>query len=318
MSKDSSHIDNPSPAATHDSAASKMKSPSSEHSEHSLTQSHRSQPAGTRAWILWFVTAQLIVLYTPTLTWLWNRWTMGVWHHAHGLFVLSAVVYLVGKQIRNHRYSPETSNPWGFAILIPALLLHMLDAGMHTQLLSAASLLLALPGLALVFLGKARTRAIIFPLSFLVFALPIPLAFTEPLHLLLRQLATAGSAFVVTLLGIPTFVDGTTLHIPKGSLHVADACSGFSTLYATAALAYLMAYFCADNRRRILVLLAAAPVAIAANMIRVVLLVLLVSWHGIDILETSLHTISGLFTFAISLPIIFWLAQTPRSTGAPG
>ncbi len=261
--------------------------------------------------MIWIVVALAIAVYAPTVVWLWERWTLSVWHHAHGLLILPVIGYLVWRELRDLRNQRRDASAWGFAILVIALVLQVLDAGMHTQLLSAVSLFLALPGLSLLFLGTERTKAILFPLVFLFFTLPIPLVLTEPLHMFLRQIATAASAFIVPKLGIPVYVDGTTLHIPNGALQVADACSGFSTLYASLAIACLTAYMCRDWRRRILVLLVAAPVAVAANIVRVVLLVLSVHWYGIDVLNTSWHTISGLLTFAIALPIIFWFGNEP-------
>jgi exosortase len=184
---------------------------------------------------------------------------------------------------------------------------------MHTELLSAVSLVILLPGLALLFLGWPRTKAILFPLAFLAFALPIPLAVTESLHWQLRLIATGATSTIVPLLGIPVFVEGTTLNLPRGALEVADACSGFSTLYAALAVACLVAYSTPDPRRRLLVLLAAAPLAIAANVLRVVLLVVLVEWRGADILETFVHPLSGIMTFVLALPIILWLGSSaPR------
>lgn len=257
------------------------------------------------------VIALLIALFAPTVAWLWERWTLSVWHHAHGLLILVVVAYLVREELIRHRGLSADSSAWGFLLLVPALGLHALDSGMHTQLLSAAALILAFPGLSLLFLGVPRTRAILYPLLFLFFTLPIPLALTESLHLALRKIATASTAAIIPQLGIPLYVEGTVLHIPNGILQVADACSGFSTLYAAVAVACLVAYTCPDSRRRAIVLLAAVPLAIGANIIRVVLLVLLVNWQGVGILGTSLHTISGLFTFVLTLPVIFWLGQVP-------
>ncbi len=91
--------------------------------------------------------------------------------------------------------------------------MHVLDTGMHTQILSAASIVIALPGLSLLFLGTVRTKAIAFPLLFMVFMLPLPLVLTERIHLLLREIATVATAnLVVPLLGISIFSEGTTLH----------------------------------------------------------------------------------------------------------
>jgi exosortase len=258
------------------------------------------------------VLTELVLLYGPTLQWLFDRWTMSVWHHAHGLLIPPVVAYFVYQELRERRAVSRASSAWGFAILIPALALHVLDTGMHTQLLSAVSLVLALPGLSLLLVGTERTRAILFPLSFAAFALPIPLAFTEQIHWQLRQIVTAATAAIVPALGVPLFADGTTLHVPQGALQVGDACSGFSTLYAAAAVACLTAYSTPSAGRRLLVLLSAAPLAIAANIVRVILLVMLVVWRGNDILQTPLHPLSGMLTFALALPVIFWLGGNER------
>jgi exosortase len=267
--------------------------------------------------LLWLVAVQLAALFAPTAIWLWDRWTLSVWHHAHGPLIVVVVGYLIWKELRELRHLPASASAWGFAFLIPALILHALDAGMHTQLASALALWLALPGLALLLLGTDRTRAIGFPLAFLAFSLPIPLVMTEHLHLVLREIATGSAAFLLPRMGLPIFAEGTTLHMPNGSLQISDACSGFSTLYAACAVACLTAYMCATWRRRLLVLLVAAPVAIAANVVRVVLLAFLVTWYGVGILETPLHTMSGMLTFVLALPVIFWLGQSstePRVT----
>jgi len=256
---------------------------------------------------------ELFVLYAPTVRWLYERWTLSVWHNAHGLLLVPVVGYFAYRELQPLASHPRASNPWGFAILIPALALTALDAGIHTELLAAIALVLALPGLSLLLLGATRTRAILFPLCLLLFSLPIPLGITETIHWQLRQVVVAATSAIVPVLGIPIYVEGTTLHMAKDSLEVADACSGFSTLYAAMAVACLTAYTASTPGRRVLVLLAAAPIAIASNILRVILLVLLVVWRGQDVLHTSLHPLSGMLTFALSLPLIFWLGgDAPR------
>ena len=266
----------------------------------------------------WLVAVGLVALFAPTVMWLWERWTLSVWHNAHGLLLVPVVAYFVYEELQRKRHLPASSTPWGFAILIPALALHAVDAGMNTQLLAAVALVLALPGLSLLFLGVERTKAIAFPLFLLVLALPIPLSFTETIHLQLRHIATAATATIVPSFGIPVFVEGTTLHMAAGALQVADACSGFSTLHAAIAVSLLTAYLTPSVPRRVLVLLAAAPLAIASNVLRIILLVVMVVWRGPDVLETFIHPLSGMMTFALSLPLIFWLGgNEQRHVEAP-
>ena len=263
--------------------------------------------------LLFVVGAELIVLYAPTVGWLIDRWTMSVWHNAHGFLIPPVVAFFAWQELKPVRGLPRTGSATGFLFLVPALLMHALDMGVHSQILSAASIVVALPGLSLLFLGVQRTKAIAFPLAFMAFMLPIPLMITERLHLTLRQIATWATATAVPWLGIDVFSEGTSLHLAGGTLEVSDACSGFSTLYASVAVAALAAYSCNNWRRRITTLLAAVPLAIAANALRVILLAVLAHTQGFWIIDTWVHPASGVLTFAIALPIILWLgAPAPK------
>jgi exosortase len=262
--------------------------------------------------LLGLTAIECAVLFWPTVYWLYQRWTMSVWQNAHGLFIPPLVAYFAYQELKPLAGRPRSASAWGFVFLVPALALHSLDAGMHTQLLSAAALMLALPGLSLLLLGVERTRAIAFPLAFLFFALPIPLAVTEGIHLQLRHIVVAVVSRLMPLAGVPVYVEGTTLNMANGALEIADACSGFSTLYAAVAVAALTAYSAPSVSRRVLVLLSAVPLAIGANLLRVFVLVLLVVWKGSAILDTFIHPLSGMATFALALPVIFWLGGDPR------
>ena len=257
--------------------------------------------------LLVLVALELAIVFAPTVAWLLDRWTLSVWQNAHGMFVPPLAIWLAWQELRARPGLPLRGSAWGFLFLVPALGLHAIDAGLHSQLLSALALLLAIPGLALVLIGPSRTRQIAFPLAFLAFAIPIPLAFTEPLQMVLRQIVAAGTATLLPHFGVSVFREGTDLHTAGGTINIIDACSGFSTLYAAAAVAFLAAYSTKSWRRRILVLVAAAPIAIAANLLRVLILTLAVIWYGNWVLASFLHPLSGMLTFALALPPIFWL-----------
>ena len=253
------------------------------------------------------------VLFAPTVAWLFDRWTLSVWQHAHGLLIPPIVGYFVYQELKPLAALPRSSSALGLPVsragagVARARCRHAhaaaVSSGAHARRSRVCLCCCSGPG---------APRAIAFPLAFLAFSLPIPLAFTEQIHWQLRQIATAGTSAIVPLLGIPLFVEGTTLHMANGALEVADACSGFSTLYAAVAVAALTAYSTRSPMRRAVVLLSAVPLAIAANLLRVIALVLLVVWQGPAILETFVHPLSGLATFALALPVIFWLGEDRR------
>jgi exosortase len=268
--------------------------------------------SATARWLLVLVGVELVLLYAPTIRWLVDRWTMSVWHNAHGMLIPVAVGWFAWQELRPMRELPRRGSAWGLLFLLPALVMHVVDTGIHSQILSAVSIVVALPGLSLLFLGVERTRAIAFPLAFMAFMLPLPLVLTGRIHLFLREVATVLSAQVIPLLGISVYAEDKILYIREGTLSVSDACSGFSTLYAACAVAALAAYSCDSTRRRVLTLAAAVPLAIAANLVRIVLLVVAVRFSGMGVLDTWIHPASGMLTFALALPAILWIGRPGR------
>ena len=196
------------------------------------------------------VLIQVLLLYAPTFLWLWDRWTLSVWHNAHGLFIPPVVAYLFQRAaaapprpgeakrlgVRARRSGSRTAGPRCG---------HAYAASVGGDVRAPGPRRLA-PGP-----GNGKDAQDPVPPRVSPFALPIPLAFTEPIHWQLRQMVTHVTAAVLPWLGIPVFREGTTLTLPNGVIQIADACSGFSTLYATLAVACLTAYSTPTMGRRL-------------------------------------------------------------------
>jgi exosortase len=91
-------------------------------------------------------------------------------------------------------------------------------------------------------------------------------------------------------------------------LEVAEACSGIRSLMSLVALAVIYGYFLEPKLlRRVLLALAAIPVAVIANSLRVVGTGLLVHWWDPEKAEGFFHTFSGWVIFVLSLGMLFAL-----------
>lgn len=253
----------------------------------------------------WISLALWCAAIGPTVGWLWYRWTLGIWYNAHGLLIPFIVAYLVYQDLRDDPDSGVRASPWGFLFLVPSLVVLALDSAIGTQLLSAVALVTALPGLSLLLLGTERTKRLIFPLIIAALMLPIPAGFIAPLHLTLREISAWGAWNVVPLFGIPIMLEGTLLHLPRNSLLVADACSGFSTLYAAVTTALILAHWTQSKAKGLVVILSAIVLSVICNIVRVTALTLLIHHTGTDLLKTPLHEISGLATFIVTLALLF-------------
>ena len=254
---------------------------------------------------LWVLALVFLAVYAPTLVWLQQRWSMGVWHHVHGYVVLPIAALLAWREARTWKGVPSDPSRLGFLLLGVAVVLQIADTALRFDALSAVSLLVAVPGLCLLVVGRERTRQLWFPLLFLWFALPIPLVIARKVHLALRNIAAVATERSLDVMGYDVVREGTLLTIGSERVQVADACSGFNTLMALTMAGMLLAYLAgARLGRTILVLLLVFPAAIVANILRCVVLSMLVAAFGPDILSTFAHDASGFATFALALLLL--------------
>jgi exosortase len=88
-----------------------------------------------------------------------------------------------------------------------------------------------------------------------------------------------------------------------------DACAGMNSIFALSAIGmfYVYAFRWKSKLRSIILLAAVIPITIIANFLRVLALVLIAHYGGIELVDGALHDLTGiaLFVFAITLLFIF-------------
>ena len=81
-------------------------------------------------------------------------------------------------------------------------------------------------------------------------------------------------------------------------------------------MAVLLASLCQSRVRRWIVYSSILPLALAANIVRVVLLVLVYLYIDPNLLDTSLHAASGVATFFVVLGALILLTNRPSLSRA--
>ncbi len=267
---------------------------------------------------LWLWLIPFALAFAPTFAWLVDRWTASIFRNGHGIFVPFLIAYLAHDQLKQERDPTPSSSPLGFAFIGASVVLLALDSAINTQLLAAFALVVAIPGVSLLLLGARRTRSIALPLSLGVFMLPIPAGAIAQLLMVLRLQTAWAVSHLVPLFGIPLSREGTQLEIPGQLIEVADNCSGFATLYAAVLTGIILAHLGRAPARRVAVLLAAVPLAILCNFVRVTALVLLVHHYGAGILDTQMHPASGLLLFVVVIALLVAIAGRDSLHATPG
>ena len=160
---------------------------------------------------------------------------------------------------------------------------------------------------AYMLFGSALIRAIWLPLFYLAFTLPPPdtvvTAVTQPIKIAISQSAVS----LLYLLGYPVASSGVTIQIGQYQLLVAAACAGLNSIMTLAALCVFYVYL----RHRsnpiafLVIAVAAIPVAIISNFVRVLALVLITYYFGDAAAQGFLHDFAGLLMFAVALITVF-------------
>ena len=116
------------------------------------------------------------ICYHSILTWMYSRYMGFDSYYSHGFiipFVSGFFIWQKRQQLKS--MTPEISW-WGLIIIIFAVLLHIIGTILYIFSISGFSIFFLIIGSSLFLFGKKITRVIIFPLVFLVFMFPLPLA----------------------------------------------------------------------------------------------------------------------------------------------
>jgi exosortase len=244
-------------------------------------------------------------LYGSILARLFAQWLNDP-NFSHGVFVPFFVLFVLW-QDRKRLMQIEPAPSWaGLALIVVGLLMLILGVLGAELFFSRTSLMVLLAGLIVLFLGWRVFRAMLFPWSCLILAIPIPSLILQKVTFPLQLLASRLSSDFLPLCGVPVLREGNVIVLPSMPLEVAEACSGIRSLLSLVTLAIIYGYFM-DKRTWVRVLLAfsAIPIAVAANGFRIFGTGLLVQYWDPDKAQGFFHAFSGWLIFVVSLFLLF-------------
>ena len=273
-----------------------------------MSSQYSSEPVG-RLW-LWLsaVLAAVVVMwaYWPTLREMVNQWERQP-DYSHGYLVVPIAVLFLWA--RRSRLPWETIRPsiWGAELLLVAVALRVLAGLYFLRPLDGWTLPLTVAGVVWLLWGTAALRWSWPSIVFLWFMVPIPFAAERWLSVPLQSVATRASAAVLVMLGQPAITEGNVILLGEHTLLVEEACSGMRIFIGIFALAFAFVLFSRWSWwQKGLVLLAALPVAILANVIRIVTTALLYQWVSSDVGQKFSHDLAGFVMIPLAA-VILWL-----------
>jgi exosortase A len=248
--------------------------------------------------------AALLVLFAPVMADMahqfWNSST-----YNHNLFVPLIVGWLVW--LRAPELARLTPQAWwpGLPLLGAALFLWLLGEVSGTAIVTHFALVFALQAMVLLLLGPRVVRAVLFPLAYALFLVPVGEELVPAL-----QMITADLTIVLThWSGIPAQIDGVFIATPAGLFEVAEACSGVKFLVAMAALGSLAAHVCFTSPlRRTLFMAAALVLPVLANGVRAWGTIYIAQSQGVEFAAGFDHVFYGWIFFALVMALLLLAA----------
>lgn len=171
------------------------------------------------------------------------------------------------------------------------------------------SFVIIVTGLIWTFWGFNRLRTLTLPLLLLATMVPLPVMLYNSVAAPLQLLASDLAARIAQAAGISVFRDGNIIQLASGSLGVAEACSGLNSLSALLVGSILLGYLlCSHVPARVLLFLAAIPLAVVVNIIRVSGTAILADYNQ-EFAMGFYHSFSGWLVFVSGFGLLYLLAR---------
>ncbi len=246
----------------------------------------------------------LAALYIP------SYWRFGnsIWQRedfAHGPIVIALSLWILWKTLPT---APESrpAGAGGWALLGLGVLAYIFGRSQFVTIFELGSQILVLAGAIAVVFGWAAVRRLKFPILFLLFAVPPPGPLVDSITGPLKILVSYLSEGILATFGLPVARQGVILQVGQYQLLVADACSGLSSIFSLSALGLFYLYLVRPKHawRRWALLASVLPIAIAANVIRVMVLMLVTFYMGDEAGQGFLHGFAGMTLFLVALVML--------------
>jgi len=254
------------------------------------------------------VLASLLWSYWPTVSLLFKDWQRDQ-NYSVGQLVPLAALFLLWRDravLRNCRVRPCW---WGIGVILLAEMAVFFGLQDFYESVERYAFVLAVVGLVLLIGGWQVFRQVFWILLLLVLMVPLPGRIHNTISGPLQTQATVGAVFVLELLGVTVARQGNVVLLNDSiKLAVAEACSGLRMLTAFVVVAAVLAYLVRRPRWQKAILLASSiPVAIACNLIRLVVTAELYLVADSKWAEGFFHGFAGIVMMPMAL--FFLLAE---------
>jgi exosortase len=278
-----------------------------------LPRTADSVPSPRLRWLPYAIIALLLAaLYYRVAIKLAYDWST-IPDYSHGPFVPLFAAFLVWDKRKAISSTPIKQSWAGIPLVLFGIVVLILGVYGVELFTARISFVFLLTGIIWTLCGWAMVRELRFPLLILVLAIPFPAIVFNQITFPLQLFASRIASEILPLLGVPVLLEGNVIRLPVMPLEVAEACSGIRSLMSLFTLAVFYGYFLERTTgRRIILALASIPIAITANVLRIVGTGLCVQYWDPDKALGFFHEFQGWVMFVISLGCLYLVHRAMR------
>lgn len=264
------------------------------------------------------VGAVLVAAYYTTFKWLVEAWMVPDSNYSHGFWVPLVIGYFIWEKRATLAALPRQQDSRGLLWVIAGLFIHLAGLLLDVHFLSGISLFPVAWGLVMWYAGGHILRDLFWPLSFMIFMIPLPFV-ANYLTIRLQLISAVASTQILNLMQYNVERIGTMVTVESFTLFVEAPCSGLNTLFSLIFVGSVVAYLARGVWWRKLILLLTAPlIAVAANIFRIILIGLLGAHYGEEVAMGVFHNGSGVIMYSVGLALFLLEAWLLRIRLAPG
>jgi exosortase len=278
-----------------------------------LPQANRPSASSRLDWLPYITVAILLVVlyYRVAVKLVYDWYTIP--DYSHGFLVPLFAAFLIWDKRKVLKAIPIKQTWSGIVLVVFSIMVLILGVYGVELFTARISFIMLLTGLIATFFGWAMVRELRFPLLVLVLAIPFPAILFNRITFPLQLLASRIASDILPSLGVPTLHEGNVIELPVMKLEVAEACSGIRSLMSLFTLAVFYGYFLErTTKRRVILALASIPIAVTANVARIVGTGLCVQYWDPDKALGFFHEFSGWVMFVVSLACLFLVHRAMR------
>jgi len=242
------------------------------------------------------------VAYLPVMQILYGQWMTND-TYSFGILVPMISLYFVWLQWNRVRQLEVSPEPIIGSILIGCCAAILVGGRIIGVIgIQEAALVLTVPSLIWLLLGRRFVFTLWFPLLYLLLMLPIWEILTDRFHYRFQLFSALLSERLLNLINVPVHRHATYLELPSVTLEVASVCSGVNFLLAVVAIGVPQAYLLLKGWwPRSLVIGFAIAIAILSNGLRIAIIGGLSHYQLSANIHGPGHILQGLFVSSAGL-----------------